>query len=283
MMTMPTLWMDAARAATPGTGLPATVGQPAPEVRVTAQPLPQQALVWYHGPITEEGADELQQVAQTCLDYYHYDQLDLGWTSPGGSVVGMRRIMGSMQAWRRRGVRVRTQAHRMACSAAAVLLSLGDWGRRSAQPHAELLYHRVGVLTRDWQRVTEADAWRMRTQLKRLDEDMVQTLLGHALSHVGAEGLQRTVQRRTDWLRAHWADVRQRCVQAGGLIDAHAGLPAWLKRPAPRRSDKTWLAAYEHGLQGLLAADQAISPLQAWCWALIDEVEQVVHGDEALA
>lgn len=251
-----------------------------PVVRVVTEP--HKALVRYQGDICHHGADQLEQQLALHADYYHYTAFDLGWDSNGGCALAMRRIMDAMQRLHAKGFEVTSSASGRACSAAAVLLSGGAWGSRSVKPHTTLLYHRAGFLSAS-HRLTEGETRQITRELKRLDAELIDGLLSSGLRAVGSRGLQETVTTRCRWLQDHWSTV----IECLSLCGGHAGLvsrrsvPAWLAptRLQDCRDPGLWLEAYRNLLASMLNRDQAISPLQAWGWGLVDTVEGVVEHD----
>ena len=249
---------------------------------------PHHAVIQYSGPIAQVGADHLEDALLRCRNYYYYKAVDIRWESDGGCVHTMRRIMGLMNLLRGEGVRITTSTSTKACSAAAVLLSAGHWGHRHAKAHTLLVYHRAGWSASSG-RITESEVNRMSAELKHIDSAMIDMLLFSGLNAVGANGLRDTVTDRCQWLHQHWSDVAHRHAQLGG--DAwwarnHAKPPSWLQPSRLERLNETprWLTAYRGMLAQIMSEDQPMSPLQAWCWGLIDAVDGVVdHGDAEAA
>lgn len=200
--------------------------------------------------------------------------------SPGGCVTSMRRIVEGIRKVRRMNVDVRTSCGKFACSAAAVMLSFGDWGHRKVKPHSHLLYHRAGYQAAAHRRITESDASELSTQLKRIDASLTDTILETPLNTLGSDGLRTEVLRRAMWLRANWGVVNDSLVRVGGAFSkASARVPSWVEPAPPHRTGKKWMDAYRGALNSMLAKESPISTLQAWSWCLIDEIEDVVGPD----
>lgn len=103
--------------------------------------LPSMADITVAGPITEEMARRLCEQIRTAWRYYHFDEVALYISSPGGEVIGMEKILREIDQCRRKGIAVRTIADGLVASAAAMIASAGSPGLREATPDARLLYH----------------------------------------------------------------------------------------------------------------------------------------------
>ena len=106
-----------------------------------------EAVIRIHGPISEESIIVLCDEINLALDYYYYPQLILQIDSPGGSATALDYYIQQLSQWRRRQVRIATEALTAAYSAAAIMLSLGDIGQRRAHVKSKLLYHNPRVVT----------------------------------------------------------------------------------------------------------------------------------------
>lgn len=257
---------------------PLASGHNTPSVSVLTEP--HMARIRYVGEISHAGADQLEHALDIHRSYYHYRLFDVCWDSQGGCVWAMRRIMSLLDRLRMQGTEISTSSAAGAFSAAAVLLSYGPWGERSVAPHTQLLYHRTGAHATS-QRVTESDASKLKTQLKQLDAELIDFLLCSALRSVGGSGLQIAVMSRSAWLAEHWSQVTQDYAQRGGsagFILQGQRPPAWVS-PSKLQTcsnEAQWLDGYRSLLSQMLSKEQGISPLQAWCWGLIDRIHGVL-------
>lgn len=82
------------------------------------------------------------------LEYYQYADIVIQLASPGGAVTALEHFLTRLTQWRATpGVHIETVALTHAASAAALILSLGDIGCRSAYASSELLYHSSRMTT----------------------------------------------------------------------------------------------------------------------------------------
>jgi ATP-dependent protease ClpP protease subunit len=63
--------------------------------------------------------------------------------SAGGSVMDAWRAVGILEEMRQRGIEIETRCYGFAASAGTILLVAGDVGRRFANPHAEIMLHKL--------------------------------------------------------------------------------------------------------------------------------------------
>jgi ATP-dependent Clp protease protease subunit len=126
-------------------------------------------------------------------DYYRFRTIELQIDSPGGSADALGYLVLSLRDWREgNGRTLKTVALNQACSAAALLLSLGTMGHRQASPASRLLYHPMR---------TEFSQGTVRTgaQLRmtsRLIEEWDGKFLDMLASHVCREESERPAYRR---------------------------------------------------------------------------------------
>lgn len=115
-------------------------------------------------PLAYELIDEMDLLH----GYYQFRTIALHIDSPGGNADALHYIIQSLAAWRKGDERVlRTVGLNEICSAAAMLLSFGTVGHRSAHRYSRLLYHPVRTMF-------PSNSMQTYTQLKmtgkRLDE-----------------------------------------------------------------------------------------------------------------
>ena len=80
-------------------------------------------------------------------DYYQFRTITLQIDSPGGEADALHYMVQSLAAWRRGEERIlRTVGLNEICSAAAMLLSFGTVGHRSAHHYSRILYHPVRTI-----------------------------------------------------------------------------------------------------------------------------------------
>ena len=233
----------------------------------------------YSGDISARAAQSLQQTIPHLVNYYEYERVTWVWESDGGEAAGAQAIWGLMQQLRLQGVRQCCLSDHKAMSAAAVLLTLGDWGERTVTPNTQLLYHYARLLAPGGAPIDQQGAARIMRRLNNVDKALLDTIVNHVSNGQDVAGLRSTLQHRTTWLRENWSDVchhwqQQRALCSG--VDLSTSQPRWLANAA-RESAVTndqWLMNYRRALGRLFAEDRPTSPLRAWCLGLIDQV----HG-----
>ena len=93
------------------------------------------------GEVTPESILELCSAIDAAVYYYHFRHIKIEICSPGGELLALQHYLSKLAEWRNLGVIVETVAIMSVASAAAIILSLGDVGYRSAYPVAKLVYH----------------------------------------------------------------------------------------------------------------------------------------------
>ncbi len=96
------------------------------------------------GPIDMQVAYLLIDELDLLKNYYQFRTVVLQIDSPGGDATALHYLVQSLTAWRKGDDRVlETVGLNEICSAAAILLSFGTLGHRTASRHSRLLYHPV--------------------------------------------------------------------------------------------------------------------------------------------
>ena len=91
--------------------------------------------------VTPESIIKLCDDIDQAVKYYKYRHVKIEICSPGGAILALQHYIFKLGEWRKLGVTIETVAIMSVASAAAMILSLGDVGHRSAYPVAKLLYH----------------------------------------------------------------------------------------------------------------------------------------------
>ena len=139
----------------------------------------------------EVDADSIRAVVdwiEQGLNYYHYDHIVLKINSPGGRADALLRFVSALRNCRRDhpDFKLETVSVTQSCSAAALMLSLGTVGFRSADRDSRLIYHHSrislqhGVSTAD-------DLGRMSERLFRTDNRMLIELCRHVHQDLNEE------------------------------------------------------------------------------------------------
>jgi ATP-dependent Clp protease protease subunit len=125
-------------------------------------------------------------------DYYQFRTIDLHIDSPGGSADALHYLVHSLSPWRKGEGRVlRTFGMNEVASAAAMLLSFGTVGHRSASSRSRLLYHSVRGVQRENTLQTVAQLRVTTRRLARWDTCFVDLLAEHTLASAAERGAYR--------------------------------------------------------------------------------------------
>ena len=99
------------------------------------------ATLYLNGLIDEDIIVELLDYLTAIFDYYQYDMVELRINSPGGKMQATHYLIENLELFKRKGKIISTTALFTTESAAALILSCGSIGYRSAYPDTLLLYH----------------------------------------------------------------------------------------------------------------------------------------------
>ena len=130
-------------------------------------------------------------------NYYQFRTIDLHIDSPGGSADALHYLVHALEPWRRGEGRVlRTFGLNEVASAAAMLLSFGTLGHRTASKRSRLLYHSVRTIYRENGAHTVAQLRVVTRRLERWDHWFVDLLAEHTGQDAGdAVNYRRRVAR----------------------------------------------------------------------------------------
>jgi ATP-dependent Clp protease, protease subunit len=130
-------------------------------------------------------------------NYYQFRTIDLHIDSPGGNADALHYLVHALEPWRRGEGRVlRTFGMNEVASAAAMLLSFGTLGHRTASKRSRLLYHSVRTVYRENGAHTVAQLRVVTRRLERWDHWFVDLLAEHTLQDAGdAVSYRRKVSR----------------------------------------------------------------------------------------
>jgi ATP-dependent protease ClpP protease subunit len=116
-------------------------------------------------------------------DYYQFRTIDLHIDSPGGSADALHYLVHALDPWRKGEGRVlRTFGVNEVASAAALLLSFGTVGYRTASSRSRLLYHSVRSVQRENSMQTVAQLRVATRRLEHWDHCFVDLLVEHTLA-----------------------------------------------------------------------------------------------------
>jgi ATP-dependent protease ClpP protease subunit len=130
-------------------------------------------------------------------DYYQFRVIDLHIDSPGGNADALHYLVEALGAWRRGESRtLRTFGLNEVASAAALLLSFGTLGYRTAYSRSRLLYHSVRAVKIIGSSNTVAELRAESKKLELWDKRFMDLLVDHALAPATAPESARTAYRK---------------------------------------------------------------------------------------
>lgn len=226
--------------------------------------------------ITERLAISVEVALAKLFGYYKYERIILRISSPGGLLGALRHILEYIQNWRLKGHLVETEVTFCAASAAAVLLSFGDVGSRTAHRHTSVLYHhsRVGGTASV---ITASGANYLASLLASTDQNLLLRLITHVVK--GSGGIRAfSIQgsARCELLSVHSEDISM-------ALELPAGVkrPQWFKPILHMYrgiGEKLNHDAYRQYLAKRMESDTPMDLREAYALCLIDRV----HGVPAL-
>lgn len=149
------------------------------------------AIVTFIGKVNFDSIQTLVRAIDEAVNYYQFKRIRVEINSPGGELKALLMFLAKLKVWRSRGVMIETHALSNVASAAAVMLSLGDIGHRTAMADAEVLYHNVRVMGE--MMITSEKAKRLNDDLTRIDQKILNALIEHNRQHIEDAFLQGEV------------------------------------------------------------------------------------------
>jgi ATP-dependent protease ClpP protease subunit len=221
--------------------------------------------------ISEASAIGIGKHLDRLFGYYHYECVTLKLNSPGGAVVGLEYILECIDSWRLRGRRVQTLAMFRASSAAALLMSLGEVGSRTAHRNSDLLFHHSRIGSTQYA-LTSGRADKLATALKIVDQEMTQRLVAHCSKGFGGDSdLASEGTTRCQMLRDQGPEIAQDlCVS-----EPRAPLK-WLKPVVRMWADcqtRNSLTPFTKHLVERFEEDSSMDLREAWALGLLDRVK----------
>lgn len=223
--------------------------------------------------ITERLAISVEAALSKLFGYYKYERIILRISSPGGLLGALRHILEYIENWRHKGYLVETEVTFCAASAAAVLLSFGEVGSRTAHRHTSVLYHhsRVGGTASV---ITASGANYLASLLASTDQNLLLRLITHIVK--GSGGIQAFSNQgsaRCQLLRINSADI-----SLALELPVEAKRPLWfmpilaMYRGLGEKSNHD---AYRKYLAKRMESDTPMELREAYALCLIDRVHGV--------
>ncbi len=140
----------------------------------------QKAVVRLAREVSNESIFALCDEIDLAIDYYKYPEIEIQLDSPGGSIDSLEYYLERHAYWKKQGVSISTLAMTEVSSAAAIILALGDIGKRRAYASSRLLFQR-GMDT-PHRPISFVDTEFIRDMLKELDHRIEEKIARHLLS-----------------------------------------------------------------------------------------------------
>lgn len=142
------------------------------------------AVIRFDDPIDSNSILNLCDEIDYAITFYYYKNITVEIDSPGGEVDALHYYIDKLRQWRKKGTRLGTIALTNCCSAAAMMLSLGDLGFRSATSNAALLYHHSRISSSKAP-LTSDRLGQLERSLTRTDDQLLIELLQHIYEGLG--------------------------------------------------------------------------------------------------
>jgi ATP-dependent protease ClpP protease subunit len=152
----------------------------------------QRGVVRFSGAVDANRIFALCDEIDSLIDEYYYSRIRIEIDSTGGEVKSLLYFCEKLKKWRKAGVRIETKALTLCASAAALMLSMGERGYRTAMPKTKLVYHNARV-TLSQNPFTSDVLDKLSTTLSQTDTDMLVTLMRHLYGGV-EEGCFRLLE-----------------------------------------------------------------------------------------
>lgn len=154
------------------------------------------AVVRLVGTVSVESILALCDEVDLAVEYYQYPAVELQLASPGGDVTALDHYLARLKQWRSPPVvRIETLGLTEAASAAAIILSLGDIGARSAYTSTRLLYHDPRAMIPENTVATRASLGQLSAALADADRRMLDLIVEHIWTGL-LVGMQPPVEMR---------------------------------------------------------------------------------------
>lgn len=115
------------------------------------------------------------------IRYYCFRNILIQLDSPGGEIKSLYYYLTKLREWKQKKASISTQGMTSVCSAAAIILSMGDISRRSIYPITYLLYHQASIPFSGSLTINDAKAIAVRNE--ETTRKLVKTLAGHIWEH----------------------------------------------------------------------------------------------------
>ena len=243
------------------------------------------ATVAYSGAMCTAGALALEYQLERLFGYYKYRRITLRVESAGGAIDGLDYVLRAMHKWAAQGRMVAIESTFQCASAAAFLLTMGEWGRRRVDRSTFLLFHSARLESSSFAEMTAAISTNLLQALNRVDGKLLDVMVNKMLSETGsARNLVDLVLARIHYVDLHWkalaADLTTFTTGADGKRK-----PDWLKAVQKWTRLGTeptkFVPELKKHLNLRLQRDERMDLCEAYVLCLIDEVGGVFDAGSA--
>jgi len=190
---------------------------------------PHQASLRYTGDMCHDGALSLESQLDRLFGYYKYRRVVLMVESPGGTIDGLDYVLRVMQRWAAQGMTVVIGTTFICASAAAFLLSMGEWGHRRVDRSTLLLFHSARVQNAAETEITAESSTNLSHTLSSVDRKLLDVMVNKMLLETGnAQQLAQLVVSRLRHVELSWKELASNLSTFTMASDATSS-PPWLK------------------------------------------------------
>ena len=135
--------------------------------------------IYFRDEINSDSVLYLIDLMESAFVYYQYKELNINIESPGGSVSALDLIIDKFKEFQERKKNITTKAVMAAASAAAIMVTAGDIGKRGVNKNSFILYHKSRISEEKTITVNKLDE--LRAELIKIDEKMLDFLVERGL------------------------------------------------------------------------------------------------------
>lgn len=241
---------------------------------------PHEASVQYTGAMCQAGALALAYQFDRLFGYFKYHRIMLSLESPGGAVDGLDYVLRTMQRWAAQGRVVAIGSTFQCASAAAFLLSMGEWGHRRVDRGTFLLFHSARLQSGSFTEMTAALSINLSQALNSIDKKLLDVMVDKMLLETGcAKHLGHMVAARLHHVDINW---KRLAVDLTTFTTAFDGKrrPDWLKEiqkwARPGADPNKFVLEMRQHLNRRLQRDVRMDLCEAYVLCLIDEIVDVL-------
>lgn len=248
---------------------------------------PHQASLRYTGVMCQAGALMLEFQFDRLFGYYKYRRITLMIESPGGTIDGLDYVLRVMQRWAAQGRSVVIGSTFQCASAAAFLLSMGEWGHRRVDRSTFLLFHSARLQSASFAEMTAALSINLSQTLNSVDKKLLDVMVDKMLLETGgAQHLGQLVVERLRHVDLHWKMLAAELSTFTTAFDDKRR-PDWLKEiqkwARPGSDPNKFVLELKKHLSRRLQRDVRMDLCEAYVLCLIDEVVDVLPASSSQA